>query len=58
MFCVQVCYCGSLQFYLQDEADNSNAPHISFQAHRLIADNLRGHKLRRAMHHHQRLTLL
>lgn len=43
---------------VQDEADNSNAPHVGLKAHRLIADHLRGHEFWRTMHHHQRFTLL
>lgn len=42
----------------QDVADDSDAPHVRLQAHRLIADHLWGHKLRGAMHHHQRFTRL
>lgn len=43
---------------LQDEADDSDAPHVRLQANRLIADHLRGHEFRCAMHHHQRLIVL
>lgn len=58
------CYCGySLKrlqplFNLQDEADDSDAPHVRLQAHRLEADHLRGHKFRRPVHHHQRFIIL
>lgn len=45
-------------FDLQDEADDSNAPHVRLQAHRLIVDHLWGHKLRRSMHHQEGFILL
>lgn len=43
---------------LQDEADDSDAPHVRLQADRLEADHLRGHEFRGAVHHHQRLIVL
>lgn len=43
---------------LQDEADDSNAPHVRLQANRLIADHLRGYKFGCAVHYHQRLIVL
>lgn len=43
---------------LQDEADDSDAPHVRLQANRLKADHLRGHEFRCAMHHQQRLIIL
>ena len=47
-----------LPFDLQDEADDSDAPHVRLQAHGLKADHLGGHELRCAVHHHQRRALL
>lgn len=42
---------------LQDEADDSDAPHVRLQANGLVADHLRGHEFRGAMHYHQRLIV-
>lgn len=43
---------------LQDEADDSDAPHVRLQANGFIVDHLRGHELRCAMHHHQGIIVL
>lgn len=55
-FVVRLHLCWAALSDSQDVADDSDAPQVRLKAHWLEADHLRGHKLRGAVHHHQRFT--